>query len=120
MTAASPLESQGDQEIVVFVTASSEEEATKIGRVLVEAGLAACANILPGVRSIFRWEGKISEEAESLIILKSRGELFDALAATVKKHHSYRVPEIIALPIVRGAADYLAWIREATGRPTAE
>jgi len=120
MATVSPLESQTDQEIVVFVTASSEEEATKIARALVEAGLAACGNILPAVRSIFRWEGKICDETESLIIIKSRGDLFDSLTATVKRHHSYRVPEIIALPIVRGAADYLTWIREATGRPIAE
>jgi len=106
--------SRVDQAIVVLVTAASQEEAAKIGRAVVEAGLAACANILPAVRSIFRWEGEITEEAESLIILKSRTDLFDTLMATIKRHHSYSVPEIIALPIALGAPDYLAWIREVT------
>ena len=101
-------------EVVVFVTTPSEEEATRIGRALVEAELAACANILPGVRSIFRWEGKVSEEQESLMVLKSRADLFEELTATVKKLHSYRVPEIIALPITRGSPDYLNWIRDVT------
>jgi periplasmic divalent cation tolerance protein len=105
---------EGDGEIVVFVTAGSQEEGAKIGRAVVEAGLAACANIVPGVRSIFRWEGKISEEGEVLILLKSRAVLFDALAATIKRHHSYSVPEIIALPILLGAPDYLAWLRQVT------
>ncbi len=101
-------------EIVVFVTTSSEEEAARIGRALVEAGLAACANVLPRVRSIFSWEGKVSEEQESLMVLKTRADLFKDLAATVKKLHSYSVPEIIAVPITRGSADYLAWIRNVT------
>lgn len=101
-------------EIVVLVTTSSEEEAARIGRALVEAKLAACANVLPRVRSIFSWEGKVSEEQESLMVLKSRADLFEELAATIKTLHSYRVPEIIALPITRGSPDYLAWIRDVT------
>lgn len=101
-------------EIVVFVTTSSEEEAARIGRALVESGLAACANVLPRVRSIFSWEGKVSEEQESLMVLKTQADLFEDLAATVKKLHSYSVPEIIAVPITRGSADYLAWIRSVT------
>lgn len=101
-------------EVVVLVTTSSEEEAARIGRAVVEAKLAACANILPHIRSIFWWEGKVSEEQECLMVLKSRTDLFEELAATIKKLHSYRVPEIIALPITRGSPDYLAWIREVT------
>jgi periplasmic divalent cation tolerance protein len=102
------------QEIVVLVTASTEEEAAKIGRSLVDSGLAACANLIPRVRSIFRWEGAIAEEQECLMILKSRAELFEELASSVKKLHSYTVPEIIALPIVLGSVEYLAWMREVT------
>lgn len=102
------------QEIVVLVIASSEEEAARIGRALVEQGLAACANILPRVHSIFRWEGKVSEEQESLMVVKSRSDLFDDLAQTVKTLHSYQVPEIIAVPIVHGSAEYLAWIHAVT------
>ncbi|MGH7166549.1 MAG: divalent-cation tolerance protein CutA [Nitrospiraceae bacterium] len=105
------------QEIVVLVTASSEEEAARIGRALVEGSLAACANVLPRVRSIFRWEGKVSEEQESLMIVKSRSDLFDDLAKTVKRLHSYQVPEIIAVPIAHGSPEYLAWIHEVTRQP---
>ena len=105
-------------EIVVFVTASSEEEAARIGRKLVEAGLADCANIVPRIRSIFRWQGTVSDEQESLIILKSRAGLFEKLASTVKVLHSYQVPEVIALPIQKGAADYLKWIGVETGKPS--
>ena len=103
-------------EIVVFVTAASEEEASRIGRAVVEAGLAACANVLPGIRSIFRWEGKISEEQESLMLLKTRANLFEELVSAIKKLHSYKVPEIIGLPIEKGSADYLKWIREVTAK----
>jgi periplasmic divalent cation tolerance protein len=103
-----------EREIVVFVTAASEEEAARIGRSVVEAGLAACANVIPRVRSIFRWEGKVSEEQESLMLLKTRGTLFPELVTAIKKLHSYEVPEIIALPIGQGSADYLQWIRDVT------
>jgi periplasmic divalent cation tolerance protein len=98
----------------VLVTAPSEREAGRIGRALVGAGLAACANVVPGIRSIFRWEGKVSEEREVLLIVKSRAALFPRLAAEVKRCHSYQVPEVIALPISSGTADYLAWIRKST------
>ena len=107
--------SRSEQEMVVFVTAASEEEATRIGRALVEAGLAACANLIPRIRSIFSWEGKVAEEQECLIVLKSRSGLFDQLSAAVKRVHSYSVPEIIALPIIQGSAEYLAWIHDVTG-----
>lgn len=103
-------------EIVVFVTTPSEEEATRISRSLVEAGLVACANVLPRVRSIFRWEGKVMEEQESLIVLKTRSGLFTELATAIKNVHSYSVPEIIAIPIVKGSAEYLSWIREMTSK----
>ena len=101
-------------EIVVFVTTPSEEEANRISRSLVEEGLVACASVLPRVRSIFRWEGKVTEEQESLIVLKTRSGLFKELATTIKKMHSYSVPEIIAIPIVQGSAEYLSWIRDVT------
>jgi periplasmic divalent cation tolerance protein len=101
-------------EIVVFMTTSSTEEGEKIGRYLVENKLAACANILPFVTSIFAWEGKISQEKEVLVILKSKRELFDKLMEEVKKRHSYSVPEIIALPLVAGSSEYLKWIQKNT------
>ena len=105
-----------ETEIVVFVTAPSEEEATRISRSLVEAGLVACANVLPRVRSIFRWEGKVTEEQESLIVLKTRSRLFKELAMAIKNMHSYSVPEIIAISIAQGSAEYLSWIRDVTSK----
>lgn len=104
-------------EIVVFVTTSSEEEAMRIGLALVQAELASCVNVLPQVRSIFRWEGKVTEEQEFMMVIKSRSDLFEVLAVTVKRLHSYAVPEIIALPIVKGSEEYLAWIRDSTRKP---
>ena len=100
--------------IVVLVTAASERQAVRIGRAVVKAQLAACVAVVPGVRSIFRWAGKVSEERESLLIMKSRSSLFDSLAAEVKRLHSYQVPEVVALPITRGTADYLAWLWKST------
>jgi len=100
--------------IVVFVTSGSEEEALKIGRTLVEEGLAACANIVSPIRSIYRWEGKIWDEKEWLLIIKTQRSKFEDLAKRVKSLHSYSVPEIIALPITDGSPSYLKWIEEMT------
>lgn len=99
--------------IVVFVTVSSIEEAEKIGRGLVEEKLAACANIVQQLKSIFFWEEKLCQENEVLMIVKSRGRLFNQLADYVKKNHSYKVPEIIAIPIIDGSSDYLSWLNES-------
>lgn len=104
-------------EIAIFVTASSQEEATRIGHLLVEKKLAACVNLVPGIRSIFEWQGEVSEEQECLMVIKSTTEVFDLLEATVKAHHSYDVPEIIAMSIVKGSAEYLAWVKEMTKQP---
>jgi periplasmic divalent cation tolerance protein len=102
------------QFIVVFVTCSSEEEALKIARTLVEERLAACANMVAPIRSIYRWEGKTWDEKEWLLITKTQRDKFAELAKKVKALHSYSVPEIIALPIIEGAASYLHWIEEMT------
>ncbi|MDQ6734759.1 MAG: divalent-cation tolerance protein CutA [Nitrospirota bacterium] len=102
------------QAIIVLVTTASEEEATTIGRAVVKQGLAACANILPLKKSIFHWEGQIAEEQECLMIMKSRPALFEELSMAVKRLHSYNVPEIVAMPIVKGSPDYLDWIIENT------
>jgi periplasmic divalent cation tolerance protein len=108
---------RGRRAIVVLVTAASKRQAGRIGEALVGEGLAACANIVPGIRSIFRWKGKVSKEREILLIVKSRADLFGKIAAAVKRLHSYQVPEVIAFPIAQGAADYLAWIWESTRKP---
>ena len=101
-------------EVVVLITTSSADEAAKIGRALVEEHLVACANIVGGVRSLFFWDGKTQDEQETLMICKSRSLLVNRIVDRVKQLHSYSVPEIIALPIVAGSPEYLAWLREAT------
>ncbi|MEW6359144.1 MAG: divalent-cation tolerance protein CutA [Planctomycetota bacterium] len=106
-----------DKHIVVFVTAPNGEEAAKIARAVVEERLVACGNITQGIRSIYRWQGKVCDDAEVLLIMKTRRDLFERLAARVKELHSYEVPEIIALPIVAGSAAYLKWIDEQTLSP---
>ena len=104
------------EEIVVFITASSEEEAARIAASLVEEKLAACVNIIRNIRSIYSWKGKVCDDAEVLMIVKTQRSLFNSLKGRVKELHSYEVPEIIALPIVDGSEDYLKWIRESTGK----
>jgi periplasmic divalent cation tolerance protein len=100
--------------IVVLVTCGSEEEALKIANALVDAHLAACVNLIAPVRSIYRWEGKIWDEKEWLLIIKTQKQRFEALEKKVKSFHSYSVPEIISLPITEGSSAYLNWIRENT------
>ena len=99
---------------IVLVTAGSEEEAATIGRTLVEERLAACANIVPQIRSIYRWKGQIYDEQEFLIIIKTRAEQFEALQERVKKLHSYEVPEIISFPVALGLPQYLEWVQGET------
>jgi len=100
--------------IVVFVTCGSEDEALEIARALVQEKFAACANMVSPLRSIYRWEGKICDEKEWLLVIKTRQSLFEDLAKRVKAIHSYSVPEIIALPIAEGLPAYLTWISENT------
>ncbi len=98
-------------EVVVLVTASSQEEAVKLANLVVEARLAACATVIPQVRSIYRWEGKIHDDQEALIVFKTASRSFSALEEAIRCHHSYSVPEIIALPIILGSQPYLDWLR---------
>ncbi len=102
------------EEIVIFITAPNEDEAAGIARAVVEARLAACVNIARNIRSIYSWQGKIEDDTEVLMIVKTRKNLFDALSAKVRELHSYDVPEIIALPIIDGSEKYLKWINEST------
>lgn len=104
----------GHKEIVVYITASNEDEAAKIARALVEARLAGCVNIIRNIRSIYSWQGKIEDEPEVLMVVKTRKTLFESLSRKVKELHSYSVPEIIALPIAEGNVDYLKWLEEVT------
>ena len=100
--------------LVVFITTSNYGEARKLADALVSQRKAACVNIVPSVNSIFRWKGKIEDTEESLLVVKTRAKLFTEVVNTVKGIHSYKVPEIIALPIVEGNPDYLKWIDEET------
>jgi len=101
--------------IVVLVTTGTGEEAHKIADRLLSEKKAACVNILPGVSSFFWWEGKINSARENLLIIKTKAELLNEVISLVKQLHSDKVPEIIALPIVGGNADYLEWIDKAVG-----
>jgi len=96
--------------IVVLSTCSSEAEAERLARMLVERRLAACVNVVPGVRSFYRWQGAIESAAEWLLVVKSSRDLFAALASALEQAHSYEVPEVLALPVVEGAAKYLNWL----------
>jgi periplasmic divalent cation tolerance protein len=102
--------------LVVLVTTPTAERAAEIARAVVEERLAACGNVVPGLRSIYRWQGAVHDEAEALLVLKTTRARFEALRDRVLALHPYEVPEVIALPIEAGSAPYLAWIsRETAG-----
>ena len=96
--------------IVVLTTCSSDEEAARVARHLVERRLAACVNLVSGVRSVYHWQGKIDESGEVLLVIKSSRALLPELKEALAAAHSYEVPEVIALPVVDGSAAYLAWM----------
>jgi len=104
----------GAEAILVLITCATPPEAERIARELVAQRLAACVNVVPHVRSLFSWENALSEEEEVLLVVKTRRSRFRQLAVSVRTLHSYRVPEIIALPIVEGSARYLKWIDDVT------
>jgi periplasmic divalent cation tolerance protein len=104
-----------DKFIVVLITVPSQEVGEKIAKVLVEQKLAACVNTISPIKSLFRWQGMVSDEEEFLLLVKSRADLFEnELVPAVLDIHPYQVPEIIALPILMGAQEYLDWIAEET------
>jgi len=98
--------------IVVFVTVSSAAEGEKLANALVEGRLAACVNRLSPVQSTYWWQGKVERGEEQLLVIKTREDLFDRLKAKVQELHSYTVPEVIALPILKGSESYLNWMEE--------
>ena len=103
-----------DDRAVLYVTCGSHDEALKIGRALVEERLAACANILSPHTAVYRWEGALQQDAETGLLLKTRGDLVDRATARIKALHGYTVPCVVALPIVGGNPDFLAWIGAET------
>jgi periplasmic divalent cation tolerance protein len=98
--------------IVVFSTCAGEEEGARIGRKLVEEKVAACVTMLPGARSMYRWAGKMEEESECLLVIKTSRAKFDELRHALEKAHSYEVPEMVALQVIEGSPNYLAWLEE--------
>ncbi len=100
--------------IVVYITTGSVSEAKKIGSTLVEEKLVACSNIISPIRSIYSWKGKICDDKEALMILKTKKKLFKQIVKRVEKLHSYEVPEIIAIPIIEGSSKYLSWLKAET------
>jgi periplasmic divalent cation tolerance protein len=100
----------------VVTTVGTEEQANLIARELIARRLAACVNIVPGVRSVYRWQGKIASDAELLLIAKTREEDFERVSAAIKELHSYDVPEILTFDVGRGDPDFLAWIAASTDR----
>jgi periplasmic divalent cation tolerance protein len=100
--------------IFVYVTAPDLDTADRIGTALVEERLAACANLLPGMRSIYRWQGAVERADETVLLLKTQRSRFDALESRVRALHPYDTPCIVALPIAQGSAPYLDWIESET------
>jgi len=100
--------------VAVLVTCPGDR-APELARAVVAARLAACVNIVGEVRSIYTWKGEVCDDAESLLVIKTRASLFEALREKVVDLHPYDVPEVIALPIDKGHPEYLAWIEESTG-----
>ena len=104
-----------DREIVVLITAPDQETAQEIATDLVKKRLAACVNLISPVQSIYSWEGDLHKDEEILLLVKTRQDLFEnQLLPAVKARHPYQLPEVIALPILVGSAEYLGWIREST------
>ncbi|MBM3565604.1 MAG: divalent-cation tolerance protein CutA [Alphaproteobacteria bacterium] len=99
---------------LVYVTASSRDEALKIARTAVEERLAACANVLAPITSVYWWDGKVQEEGEVSFILKTRDDLVSTLTARIKALHSYSCPCVVAWPVTQGNPDFLAWIASET------
>ena len=100
--------------IVVLTTVSATEEAVRLIRVLLDRRLIACGTILPGARSLYRWEGKVADESEVVVLLKTRAARLEALEVAFGELHPYKVPELLALPVQAGLPKYLAWIEGET------
>jgi len=99
--------------LIVFTTFANDNEAATVARVLVEERLVACENIIPAVRSIYRWQGEVKDEREVVMLLKTRKQDWTALLSRLHELHSYQTPEVVAVRIAAGAPRYMAWLDEA-------
>lgn len=111
MTDALPISSTSNDALVVITTTENFTDAERLARELVARELAACVQIIPSMTAIYRWQGKLEQANEALLLIKTTRGNYDALAAAIQSLHSYETPEIIALPATEIAADYLAWLR---------
>ena len=100
--------------IVVYVTVPNKETGKKLAEGLVKEKLAACVNRVPGIESVYQWQGEVQTDSEELLIIKTRESLLEALKEHVKANHEYEVPEVIAMPIIGGSIPYLEWIKNST------
>ncbi|KAI3979012.1 hypothetical protein MKX01_016187 [Papaver californicum] len=100
--------------IVVYVTVPTKEAGKKLAESIVTEKLAACVNRVPGVESVYQWEGKIQTDSEELLIIKTRESLLEPLKVHIKANHEYDVPEVIAIPIIGGSLQYLEWLKKST------
>lgn len=105
--------------VIVLTTLASEDEAVSLVRALLERRLVACGTVLPGARSLYRWEGSVADEREVVVLLKTSSALVDPLKAAFGTLHPYKVPELLALPVAAGLEPYLAWIGEEVSLATA-
>ncbi|HTG18119.1 MAG TPA: divalent-cation tolerance protein CutA [Blastocatellia bacterium] len=100
-------------ELLVLVTAPNQDEARRIANALVEERLAACVNIVGAIESVYRWEGQVTTDRETLLIIKTTDDRYEDLEQRVKELHSYSTPEVIAFKIERGSSEYLSWLRDS-------
>lgn len=100
---------------IALTTAGSAEEAKQLAQMLVERRLAACVNILPGVRSVYRWKGKVEDVEEAMLVIKTSRSQAAAVESALREAHSYDLPEFLLLPVSGGGAAYLAWLRDGLG-----
>lgn len=105
--------------VVIMVTASGRRECRKIARRLIDQKLAACVNITTPVQSVYRWEGKVVQEKEFLMLIKTTRDLFPEIKTEISLIHSYHTPEIVCLPIIDGSSNYLQWISDSVRKSAA-
>lgn len=103
--------------LVLLTTLPSEEQAVELAKELLERRLVACVNVLPGVRSLYRFKGVFSDDREHLLLMKTSAARYHDLAAAVSELHPYEVPELVALPVERGSKSYLGWVSESLNEP---